>query len=63
MFLLSRKKPNETEWRSNTKGDLDYILFVLKENLESHPFNKLEWKIEPFKDEPKPLTKPSHWSL
>jgi len=47
MFLLSRKEPNETEWRTTTKGELDYILFVLEENLKSPPFNELEWKIEP----------------
>jgi hypothetical protein len=47
MFLLSRKFSNETEWRITVKGDLDYILFVLKENLESPPFDSMEWKIEP----------------
>lgn len=48
-YLLSRKTKGEVVWKKSTKGDVDYILTVLKLNLESPELQGREWKIEPLK--------------
>jgi len=49
-YLLSRKTKDELEWKTSTKGDVNYILTVLKLNLESPELRGREWKIESFED-------------
>lgn len=48
-YLLSRREKdhNDSEWKSSTKGELDYILAVLRLNLESAELRGREYKIEP----------------
>jgi len=45
--MLSRKYTNESEWKNSTKGELDYILTVLRLNLESSDLEGREYKITP----------------
>lgn len=49
-YLLSRKTKGESEWKSSTKGDIYYIITVLKLNLESPELRGREWKIESLED-------------
>lgn len=46
-YLLSRRIKGESEWKTSTKGSLDYILVVLKANLKSPELINREWKVEP----------------
>lgn len=46
-YLLSRRDKGSTEWLSSTKGEIDYILTVLRLNLESPGLKGREYKIEP----------------
>lgn len=48
-YMLSRREKNNVEanWRSSTEGELDYILTVLKLNLESPELQDREWRITP----------------
>jgi hypothetical protein len=50
-YLLSRKfkDQEDSEWKSSTKGELDYILTVLKLNLESSELQGREYKVTPVK--------------
>lgn len=46
-YMLSRKlnDQSDSEWKSCTKGELDYILTVLRLNLESPELKGREYKI------------------
>lgn len=48
-YMLYRREKNNVEanWRSSTEGELDYILTVLKLNLESPELQDREWRITP----------------
>lgn len=48
-YLLSRKfkDQSDSDWKSCTKGELEYILTVMKLNLESPELQGREYKITP----------------
>lgn len=46
-YLLSRRDKGSAKWLSATKGEKEYILAVLKLNLESPELEGREYKIEP----------------
>lgn len=46
-YRLLRKNYNDDRgWLSCTKGDIEYILEVLRLNLESEVLKEFNWKIE-----------------
>ncbi|MBN6887753.1 hypothetical protein ACUXCC_002945 [Cytobacillus horneckiae] len=48
-YMLSRRKYNDSDsdWKTGTKGEIEYILTVLELNLESPELHDLEWRITP----------------
>lgn len=48
-YILSRKLKNQSdvEWKSSTKGELEFVLAVLKLNLQSPELKGIEYKITP----------------
>ncbi|WP_442637945.1 hypothetical protein [Rossellomorea marisflavi] len=48
-YMLSRRVKTDVEanWKNSTEGELDYILTVLKLNLESPELQDREWRITP----------------
>ncbi len=46
VYMLSRKRKEESEWKSNSQGNLGYILTLLQLNFDSPELTDFEYKIE-----------------